>query len=317
MTKGVPAALNNQKNALNTTFRQLSELIRQDLGCRGFAGIIATDDMEQAANSLMTSKRVLIVTGFYVIDKMIGETDGPPGALALAYALSKLGKVVLLVTDRYSTPLLEVGMSCYQRVFNMAEIPADQQRANVCLKRILDDFKPDHIVSIERPGQAADGHCYSMRGEQLSLTIPVLDILFTASAKSDTRTIAIGDGGNELGMGGAYDLIKTHVPLGEKIGCVTPADFLIPAGVSNWAGYGLAAALSLLSGLRLLPEAETEVCVLKRMVRIGAVDGCTKRNELSVDGIPFTQYLSIIHQIYQLIAPASGNDSKTERMTCS
>jgi hypothetical protein len=305
MAKGVLSDLNNQNDALHTTFRQLSELIRQDLGCRGFAGIVTSDDMEQAAVSLMTSGRVLIATGFCVLDKMIGETDGPPGALVLGYALAKLGKEVLLVTDKYSSPLLKAGMSCYQHVFNITEIPADQQRANVCLKHILDDFKPDHIVSIERPGQAADGHCYSMRGEQLNLTVPILDTLFTASS-SDTRTIAIGDGGNELGMGGVYDLIKAHVPLGEKIGCVTPADFLIPAGVSNWAGYGLAAALSFISGLPLLPDDGTEVCVLKAMVQIGAVDGCTKQNELSVDGIPFEQYLHIIQLIYQLTASAHG-----------
>ena len=37
-------------------------------------------------------------------------------------------------------------------------------------------------------------------------------------------TVAIGDGGNELGMGSLHAQICEHIPLGPQIGCVVPAD---------------------------------------------------------------------------------------------
>ena len=63
--------------------------------------------------------------------------------------------------------------------------------------------------------------------------------------------IGIGDGGNELGMGKVLDRIVKDVPHGETIACVTAADYLITAGVSNWGGYALAVALYL---IRMCPD---------------------------------------------------------------
>jgi hypothetical protein len=55
--------------------------------------------------------------------------------------------------------------------------------------------------------------------------------------------LAIGDGGNELGMGKVLDEIIKNPKIadGDKIGCAVAADFLIAASVSNWGGYALAA----------------------------------------------------------------------------
>ena len=40
-----------------------------------------------AAETLAAAARVIIVTGFCIRSQLIGETDGPPGALALADAI--------------------------------------------------------------------------------------------------------------------------------------------------------------------------------------------------------------------------------------
>ena len=53
---------------------------------------------------------------------------------------------------------------------------------------------------------------------------------------------AIGDGGNELGMGSALQAVRAAIPLGETIACVVPCDNLLVAGVSNWGAWGLIAA---------------------------------------------------------------------------
>ena len=64
-------------------------------------------------------------------------------------------------------------------------------------------------------------------------------------------SIGVGDGGNELGMGKVLDRIIRDVSHGETIACVTAADYLITAGVSNWGGYAVAVALYL---IRMCPD---------------------------------------------------------------
>ena len=60
----------------------------------------------------------------------------------------------------------------------------------------------------------------------------------TSSPLGPWDTIAIGDGGNEIGMGALpQGLIARHVEHGETIECVTPARQLIVAGVSHWGAY--------------------------------------------------------------------------------
>jgi hypothetical protein len=53
--------------------------------------------------------------------------------------------------------------------------------------------------------------------------------------------------------------------------------------VSNWGGYGLVASLSKLKNQNLLPSVEEEQEILKRTVELGAVDGMSGKNELTVD----------------------------------
>jgi hypothetical protein len=56
--------------------------------------------------------------------------------------------------------------------------------------------------------------------------------------------LAIGDGGNELGMGKVMDEIVKNPKIanGEKIGCCVAADCFFAASVSNWGGYALSVA---------------------------------------------------------------------------
>lgn len=110
--------------------------------------------------------------------------------------------------------------------------------------KLIKKWKFDHLIAIERCGPARDGHFYSMRGRDLSHMCGLTEKLFS---KGILRT-AVGDGGNELGMGNVEELVKKHIPNGEKIACCVPSDNLIICGVSNWGGYALSAALFLLAG---------------------------------------------------------------------
>merc|ERR1712166_783116 len=57
--------------------------------------------------------------------------------------------------------------------------------------------------------------------------------------------IAIGDGGNELGLGAVADGIRQNVPLGDQIACAErfAADICVLCNVSNVGGYALSLAI--------------------------------------------------------------------------
>ena len=104
-------------------------------------------------------------------------------------------------------------------------------------------------------------------------------------------TVAIGDGGNEIGMGSLpRALIARHIDNGPDIACTVAADHLIVAGVSNWACYALAGAFSVLrpdwraAMLGVLDEHLNDAVLTAMVERGPAVDGRTRQQALTVDG---------------------------------
>ena len=142
--------------------------------------------------------------------------------------------------------------------------------------------------------------------------------------KQNVPFIAIGDGGNELGMGKVLPNILKNIANAEKIACVVPADYLIAAGVSNWGGYALAAGAALcrveeILGQRqqkpqgdddiaadavvtdwitkCLPTAQEETELLERAVAAGCRDGVSGKLEATVDGMPLATSLQCLADI--------------------
>lgn len=279
--------------------RRIEHLARRDPGQRGFATFAKTDHLLSAAAALLSGERVILVTGFCIRAVMIGENDGLSGTLALADALRQLGKEVMLVTDKFSSGLLSAGSVVFEAAFPMLTLSLSQEQADQEIQALLHSFRPTQVVAIERPGRAIDGHCYSMRGEMLDDLVPAADLLLQPPFPRHFQTIAIGDGGNELGLGSLRDTLKDHVAHGDLIFCATPADYVIPAGISNWGAYALVAALSLLAGRLPSRSPENERRVLEALLAAGAVDGCTRKQELSVDGIAWEDYASTLSDIDQ------------------
>ena len=280
------------------SIRRIELLARRDPGSRGLAAFAGSFDLLPAARDLLAGQRVILVTGFCIRSAMIGETDGPSGTLALADALRQLGKEVVLVSDEHSTGLLSAGAAAFGTAFPTIALSVAQDDADGAINALLASFSPTQVVAVERPGSAADGHRYSMRGEVLDDLVPAVDRLMQPPGQRSFRTIAIGDGGNELGFGSLRENLKGRVAHGDLIFCATPADYLIPSGVSNWGAFALAAALSLLSGRLLIRPPEHELAVLQALLSAGAVDGCTGKPALSVDGLAWENYASTIADIY-------------------
>ena len=285
--------------SLHDAVSRIESFSRRDPGGRGLAAHTESGQLLPAARELMEGERIIIVTGFCIRAAMIGETDGPPGALAVADVLVRLGKQVVLVTDDFSSALLEAGASASVNAPRIVTMNLPQESADAAIDELIASYAPTHVLAIERPGNAADGHRYSMRGEMLDDLVASADRLLAPPRPRNYTTVAIGDGGNELGLGSLRDKFSGRINHGELIFSVAAADHVIAAGISNWGAYALTAALSLVSGQLLVRPPDHERAVLDAIVRAGAVDGCTKRCELSVDGLAWDDYARTLEDIYR------------------
>ncbi len=136
-----------------------------------------------------------------------------------------------------------------------------------------------------------------MRGLDITESTEPADRLFRLAQKvhANTRTIGIGDGGNEIGMGKIpHETIVKNIPNGDLIHCRVPTDHLIVAGVSNWGAYALAAGLFVLLDRKPpadLFDPDRELAILEAMVREGPlVDGVTGQQTATVDGLTWEEY---------------------------
>ena len=236
---------------------------------------------------------VIIVTGFYVLMADKGETDGPPGAIAIGEALQALGRRVTYVSDAYTVPVLRA----WAKDANIVDFPiAGVAESKVHAATILGRVKPSLLISIERCGRTKDDTYLNMRSRDISGQTARTDYLFDGSVPS----VGIGDGGNEIGMGNLEEIIAGVDTLPD-LPTIATVDRLVIASVSNWGGYGLVAALSLLVGRNLLPSVERETRVIEEMVSAGVVDGTTGDAVPTVDGFNTEQYAAQLARLHRLV----------------
>lgn len=231
---------------------------------------------------------VIIGTGFPVADSF--ETDGPVGAIALYSALQTLGADPWIACNE---PLL----SCLQTKYQTLPLKARSRReAEREALRYEARLKPQAVIAIEHPGAGRGGRYYNMRGENISEKCAIFDPFFTHLS---CPTIAIGDGGNEIGMG---NISKALSKLDIKV-ARTGCDELLVADVSNWAAYGLIALLGYWAGQDLLAHIAPRQ-LLQFLSNHGSVDGVTRNNTLTEDGLEPEHGMAIIQQLRQLYRPS-------------
>jgi len=227
---------------------------------------------------------VLIGTGFPVVGTF--ETDGPVGAIALYDSLEQLGAVPVIVCG---APLVEALSARYRTHEISVGVNVNLEAETLSA---LTQLNPQAIVSIERPGQAQDGGYYNMRGESISQRTACFDSYMNLST---CPTIAVGDGGNEIGMGKVIHALEKL----DIVPAVTSADELIVADVSNWGAYGMIAFLGLWHRQDLLAKIEP-LAILQYLSDLGSVDGVTRINQLTEDGLPVSEGQSVINQLRQI-----------------
>jgi hypothetical protein len=252
------------------------------------------DYCSQAAQFIIENPGgAIIVTGFYVVMARKPETDGPPGAIAIGEALKSLGRTVTYVSDEYTTPVLRR----YASGSEVIDFPIDGVvNSKGHAKAILERVKPSLLISIERCGRTRDDTYLNMRYVDISPHTARLDYLFD----SDIPSVGIGDGGNEIGMGNLAEVIPTVESLPDYP-AVNQVDRLVIASVSNWGGYGLVAALSQISGKKLLPSVESETAMLHGMIEAGVVDGTTGEAVPTVDNFSAEENGVLLARLHRVV----------------
>lgn len=266
----------------------VEKLIAADRGGRKVSSLFRPGFLDEALGLLEGASRVAVVTGFFVPACGAPETDGPSGAVMLGRSLVRSGKETALFTDRLC---LGAVTACSAAVGG----PVVREAAGA--EEIL-AFGPDLLVFIERLGRAEDGLYYNMRAEDVSATTAPLD---GAALSGNVKVLAVGDGGNEAGMGifrgKLAELLPGYAPCLSVVG----ADTALPVDVSDWGGYALASLMSLGCGEWIGPEEGETGTMLDALISAGAVDGVTRRSEPTVDGFPEGEHREVISKLKELV----------------
>jgi hypothetical protein len=215
--------------------------------------------------------------------------------------MARLGAAVTYVTDPVTVPPLQSALKALGEPVEVITFhPLDD--AIGAARRILAEYEPGHLVSVERPGRTADGDYRSARGESVKAWNGPLDELFLQAPRRAV-TIGIGDGGNEIGMGNVRARIARGGSRPRAIASVVRVKHLVVAGTSNWGAYAVVAELSRLTARALLHSADEERAMVRACVEAGAVDGITRRHEVTVDGLPLEAHTGMLELLRLFAQP--------------
>lgn len=269
--------------------------------------------------------RVLITCGAGVPPWLPkGESDGPPGGVAIAHALS-LGLTALPVfvtTDPHRDPIMASAGAAGIPVldYEMARqrtgagsvvaFPSDDAGAAERARELLEIYRPAAVIAVETIGPNQHGVSHSVLGRVGPVPNPAYHHLFTAAAEQGIYSIGIGDGGNEIGCGRIVDSVREiqdyggrcQCPCGGGMATVIKTDVLIITAVSNWGGYGLAAMLAyLLMKPDVLHSPQMEDRILDACARAGGADGAFAAPIMSVDGIDAEVSVGLVRMLGQIV----------------
>lgn len=309
----ISSCTGSMSNNMLRKITAIEKIIHQDPGERGIKNLFKPGQLKAAAGCLLASRHIAIITGFFIPGVNQPETDGPLGAFALARALLACNKSVTLISDVHCAPALE---GCYRGIINplktnklaLTLFPSRNDEQRCFIHQLLTEA--NCLLSIERAGKTYDGTYRTMRGFDITDHTAPLDELFTVAKKRGIRTIGIGDGGNEIGMGSVINGVVKNVPLGKQICCTVPVDHLIVTGVSNWGGYALAGALC--CSLReengrafqldeCFSSNQEQLAMLSCMIKNNCCDGVRRTPSLSVDGFDWEVHQAILDHIRNVI----------------
>jgi len=170
------------------------------------------------------------------------------------------------------------------------------------------------VISVEACGGNAKGVYHNAVGKDVTALEAKSDVLWNELRARGVPNVAIGDLGNEIGMGTIGEHIKKYVPFtapGEcQDGCcggilaASSTDNIITATCSDWGCYALMAALAYLKkDMDILHREEMEGEVMRVLSRNGMID-MTGSLLPGVDGFDTRMNVGIVSMMRQCTAYA-------------
>jgi D-glutamate cyclase len=256
-------------------------------------GPLCLEAASRVLSRLQRGDTVVLATGFPMSPWFIGEQDGPVGTATLARALVlAAGARPVIVTDPVNVDLCAAavrGAGLYVRPLHDARelpttgavlpFPLEWDEAASRSREMLETLRPAVLIAIERPGANEHRQYHQADGKSLTAHCGKIDALFTAARDAGVLTIAVADGGNELGCAAIRETVLRAVPAARRCACPcggtavpqVETDILVTSGISNWGAYGIEAAMALLLGRpELLHDRDIDTRVYERCAAAGA-----------------------------------------------
>ncbi len=296
---------------------------------------LTTNSAKKLVETVKEGDFVYIMTGFVLLPFKKAEMDGIVSSLLLARALIKgFGAKPVIVCPEDCMEAVKnlayvMGVHFQPDIESLREQPLsltavaftkDAAQAEAQSDDLLAQAMPSAVVSIECPGANAFGEYHNAIGLNVSALEAKQDILFEKLQKKGVLNIAIGDLGNEIGMGTMKAHLEEFIPYAAKGSCScgckggilakTAADHIITATVSDWGCYGLIAALAYLKkDLNIMHTKEMEEEALVTASRSGMID---MYGDLipAVDGFGVPMNCSIVNLMRETIRSAMGLEEK-------
>lgn len=223
---------------------------------------------------------VYILTGFVLHPFGKAETDGVVSSVLLARALEKIfdAKAVVVCPEE--------ALKAIKKLLHMLESDAEtvvftkeMSDAEAECDKILSRFYPDAVISIECPSANKKGRYHNAGGVDVTHLEAKTDVLFERIIASGVPNIAIGDLGNEIGMGSVGEFIEKSIPSDCEccgkggITAQTKADNILTATVSDWGCYAMICMLSYLADRpEIMHDSSLEEKLMITAVENGLID---------------------------------------------
>ena len=241
---------------------------------------------------------VYVMTGFVLRPYKKAEMDGIVSSALLCRALVKAfgaKPIIVCPEDNYEAVkklAACVGLHLFENMDELMEIPVsmgvmtftkDKSEAEKRADEIIAKAPPKAVISIEAPGANKIGVYHNATGLDVTELEAKMDILFEKTQKMGVLNIAIGDLGNEIGMGAISDTLLKYIPYAREGACrcgcgggiavSTKADNLITATVSDWGCYAMIASLAYLTrNIDVMHTAELEKETITTASNAGMID---------------------------------------------
>lgn len=290
---------------------------------------LTINSAKKLIGTLKEGDLVYIMTGFVLLPFKKAEMDGIVSSLLLARALVKgfnVKPVIICPEDNIKAVenlAYVVGLHFHDNIEDLKQYPLslagitftkNVKQAEKQADELIAKGLPGAVISIECPGANSVGVYHNAVGLNVTDLEAKQDILFTKLQHKGVLNIAIGDLGNELGMGTLKEHLEKYVPYAAKDGCScgckggilasVKADNIITATVSDWGCYGLIAALAYLKkDLNIMHTKEMQKDAMITASRSGMID---MYGDLipAIDGFGVSMNSSIVNLMRECVESA-------------